>query len=98
MPSIPSRTIPVLSFTVGILLLAYMALVVVTVVFATWQTDATSSISDAQAAIGTLESQYYASIGSLDSTDPATLGYVQPKDVEYVAASNLPDGLTFAGN
>ncbi|MDB5265998.1 MAG: hypothetical protein JWM39_711 [Parcubacteria group bacterium] len=97
-PAMPSRTIPVLSFAVGVMLLAYMALVVTTIVFATWQTDAMSSISDAQASIGTLEAQYYASIGTLDSTDPATLGFVQPSQVEYVAASNLPDNLTFAGN
>ncbi|HEV7121478.1 MAG TPA: hypothetical protein VGN56_01470 [Candidatus Paceibacterota bacterium] len=96
--TMPSRTIPVLSVAVGAMLLAYMALVVTTIVFATWQTQAASSISDAQATIGTLESQYYASIGSLDSTNPYSLGFVQPKQVEYVAAANLPEGLTFAGN
>lgn len=98
MPTMPSRTIPVLSLSVGVLLFAYMALVVTTIVFATWQTQAASSISDAQAAIGTLETQYYASIGALDSTNPYSLGFVQPTQVEYVAAANLPDGLTFARN
>lgn len=96
--TMPTRTIPVLTISVGVLFFAYMALVVTTIVFATWQTQAASSISDAQAAIGTLEAQYYASIGSLDSTNPYSLGFVQPKQVEYVAASNLPDGLTFARN
>ncbi len=94
----PARTIPILSFGVGALLLAYVVLVVTTIVFATWQTQAASSISDAQAAIGTLETRYYAAIGSLDSTNPYSLGFVQPTHVEYVAASNLPDGLTFARN
>lgn len=98
MPSMPSRTIPVLSVSVGILFIAYVALVIVTILFATWQTQAASSISDAQATIGTLEAQYYASIGALDSTNPYSLGFVQPTQVEYVAAMNLPDNLTFAGN
>lgn len=94
----PSRTIPVLSISVGTLFLVYLALVVTTILFATWQTQAASSISDAEAAIGALETRYYASVGSLDSTNPASLGFVHPAHVEYVAASNLPDGLTFARN
>jgi hypothetical protein len=96
--TMPSRTIPALSIATGSLFLVYLVLVVTTILFATWQTQAASSISDAQAAIGTLEAKYYASVGSLDSTNPYSLGFVQPTQVEYVAASNLPHNLTFAGN
>lgn len=96
--TMPTRTVPFLSVSVGLLVLVYMALVVITILFATWQTQAVSSISDAQAAIGTLEAKYYASVGALDSTNPYSLGFVQPAHVEYVAASDLPEGLTFAGN
>ena len=94
----PTRTIPLLSAAAGTLLLTYMALVVVTILFATWQTQAASSISDAQAAIGSLETQYYASVGALDSTDPTTLGFVQPAQIVYVAAANMPEGMAFNGN
>jgi hypothetical protein len=95
--TMPTRIIPVLSFSAGGLVLVYLGLIVTTVLFATWQTQAASSIRDAQATIGMLETQYYASIGTLDSTDPATLGFVHPSQVEYVAAANLPGNLTFAG-
>jgi cytochrome oxidase assembly protein ShyY1 len=84
--TMPTRIIPVLSFSAGGLVLVYLGLIVTTVLFATWQTQAASSIRDAQATIGTL-----------DSTDPATLGFVHPSQVEYVAAANLPGNLTFAG-
>jgi len=94
--TMPTRIIPVLSVSVGALFVVYLGLVVTTVLFATWQTQALSSIRDGQAAIGMLETQYYASIGTLDSTNPYSLGFVRPAHVEYVAASDLPDGLTFA--
>jgi len=94
----PSRTIPFLSVSVALLFMVYLGLVVTTVLFATWQTQAASSISDAEAAIGSLEERYYAQVGSLDSTNPYSLGFVQPAHVEYVAAANLPTGLSFAGN
>jgi hypothetical protein len=95
--TMPTRTIPVLSVSASILLVAYLALVVTTVVFASWQTQAASSIRDAEASIGMLESQYYASVAQLDSTDPATLGFVHPTNVQYVASAGVPHGLTFAG-
>ena len=96
--TMPSRTIPVLATSTAVLFLAYLVLVITTILFATWQTQASSAISDSQAAIGALETQYYASVGSLDSTNPYSLGFVQPTQVEYVAAANLPNNLTFAGN
>ncbi|KND50990.1 MAG: hypothetical protein AB202_01105 [Parcubacteria bacterium C7867-007] len=95
--TMPTRLIPVLSISAGVLVMVYLGLIVATILFATWQTQALSSIRDAQAAIGTLESKYYVAIGTLDSTNPYSLGFVRPTNVQYVAGANLPDGLTFAG-
>ncbi|KND49698.1 MAG: hypothetical protein AB203_01270 [Parcubacteria bacterium C7867-008] len=95
--TMPTRFIPVLTVSAGALVMVYLGLIVTTILFATWQTQALSSIRDAQAAIGTLETKYYASISTLDSTNPYSLGFVRPAHVQYVAAANLPDGLTFAG-
>jgi hypothetical protein len=94
--TMPTRIIPVLSISAGAHVMLYLGLVVTTILFATWQTQALSSIRDSQAAIGLLEAKYYASIGTLDSTNPYSLGFVHPAHVQYVAAANLPEGLTFA--
>jgi hypothetical protein len=45
--------------------------------------------------IAALEHKYYSGVDRLESTDPYSLGYVQPKQVEYVTAAPV-NNLTFA--
>ncbi len=95
----PDRLIPFLSASCGLLAISYVALMVTTIFFASWQSQAVSSIRDSEGRIGNLESQYYSTINSVSSIDPSSLGFVAPTDVEYVAAaSSRTSNLTFAGN
>jgi hypothetical protein len=94
--TMPDRLIPILSLAVGALVTAYVSLVVVTIFYATWQTQLVSSTRQSQAAIADQETQYYDSIARIDQTDPLAAGYVKPKQISYVTAAAVP-GLTFAG-
>jgi hypothetical protein len=86
---------PLLTMLVGTLLAAYIALVVTTIVFAAIQTNLAQHIQEQRMAIGKLETKYYQAIATLDQADPYALGYVKPRDVQYVSAAKLPN-LTFA--
>ena len=66
-----------------------------TILLAAWQTSAAGSMRDPEAAIGMLEAQYYQQVDRINAIDPGQLGFVAPKDVQYVAAAVLPD-LSFA--
>jgi hypothetical protein len=93
------RIIPALSISCGALTLMYMVLMVMTISFATWQTESVNSVRSAESAIGTLEANYYTAMNHASSLNPATLGYVAPTQVEYVAeATSNSSNLTFAGN
>lgn len=91
------RLIPLLTALVGTLLAAYVALIVTTILYAALQTQLAQNVQDKRMQIAKLESSYYASVASLDSTDPHALGYVTPQHVQYIAAAALPN-LTFAQN
>lgn len=93
--AIPLRTMPLLKILVGALLAAYIALVVVTVVFAAVQTKLAQHVQEQRMEIGKLETKYFAAIAAIDETDPYALGYVKPHSVQYVSAAKLPN-LTFA--
>jgi hypothetical protein len=84
-----------LTLLVGALLAAYVALVVVTVVFAAVQTKLAQHVQEQRMEISKLETSYFAAIAALDTTDPYALGYVKPHSVQYVSAAKLPN-LTFA--
>jgi len=93
------RIIPALSISCGGLAILYVGLVISTIFFATWQTQAVSTITDAQSNIANLESNYYSITNRISQIDPTQVGFVEPSDVQYVAeASNASVGLSFAGN
>jgi uncharacterized membrane protein YukC len=93
------RLIPALSISCGGLTVLYIALMISTIFFATWQTQAMSSITDAQSNIANLESNYYAVTNRISQINPTQMGFVEPSDVQYVAeATNGTTGLSFAGN
>ncbi len=93
------RLIPTLSISCGGLTLLYVGLMISTIFFATWQTQAMSSITDAQSQLATLESNYYAITNRISQINPTQEGFVEPSDVKYVAEANDSSaGLSFAGN
>ena len=93
------RLIPALSISCGSLTVLYIGLVISTIFFATWQTQAMSSISNAQSNIGTLETNYYTIMNRLSEINPTQAGFVDPSNVQYVAeARDASAGLSFAGN
>ena len=93
------RLIPALSVSCGALTVLYVTMVVTTIFFASWQTEAMSSVRNAESRIGTLEANYYSAIDHASSINPSTLGFVAPTHVLYVqTAKNASAGLTFAGN
>ena len=93
------RLIPTLSISCGALTALYIGLVISTIFFAAWQTQAMSSISNAQSNIGNLESNYYTIMNRISTIDPAQEGYVDPSNVQYVAeARDASAGLSFNGN
>ena len=93
------RLIPTLSISCGALVVTYVALVVTTIFFATWQTESVSSVRNAESAIGTLEANYYTAINHASTLNPTTLGFVAPTHIQYVATAQNPSAnLTFAGN
>ncbi len=89
------RLMPLLYSLVGVLLAAYVALIVTTVLFAAVQTKLAQDVQQRRMEIGKLEGKYYEAIAVLDSADPHALGYVTPARVQYVTAAQLPN-LTFA--
>lgn len=91
------RLIPALTAIIGVLIAIYVALMVTAIIFASLQTHLAQEVQQKQMAIGTIEADYYTQVTQLDSTDPQSLGYVKPAQVEYLTQATLP-GLTFAGN
>ncbi len=93
------RLIPVLSISCGALTLSYLFLMITTIFFASYQTEALNSVRNNESIIATLESTYYSDTNRINSLDPSTLGYVMPSNVQYVAESNnAGSNLTFNGN
>jgi hypothetical protein len=94
----PNRLIPLLSVSCGLLTFSYIVLVVTTVFFASWQTTAVSSVRDNESKIATLEAQYYSTMNHINSLSPSSMGFVMPKDVQYVAETqSTAANLSFAG-
>jgi hypothetical protein len=93
------RIIPTLSISCGALTTLYVSLMVMTIFFASWQTEAMSTLRTTEGQIGNLEANYYTTLNKISTMDPATLGFVTPSQVQYVSATpNNSIGLTFAGN
>jgi hypothetical protein len=93
--ALPRRLNVYLGLVAGALVAAYVVIMVITILLAALETQLSQNIQTKQMAIQKLESSYFASINELDSTDPAALGYVTPKHVAYVAATEA-QGLSFA--
>ncbi len=95
----PNRIIPLLGISCGALTTLYVGLVVTTIFFAAWQTNAMSSVRNTESAIGNLESNYYSAINRISSLNPSTLGFVSPARVEYVSkVLDTSTGLSINGN
>lgn len=86
----PSRTIPVLGYACCALLAGYLALVVVTVSMAAWQTNLAVEVYETEQDIARLESRYYAMVAQIDQTSPASRGLQKPVRVTYAAESPAP--------
>ena len=97
LPARPDRFIPLLTILCGALGASYVGLVIMTILFATWQTQEVSTMRSTESAISLLESSYYTEVAKLDAVNPSSLGFVTPHDTRYVSAVTDPN-LTFAGN
>src|SRR5262249_18283883 len=93
----PSRFISYLKVTFGSMVVLYLALMTVTMYFASTQNDLLNTMSDREAATGVLETRYYAAVDTLNATNPTSLGFVSPAHVTYMHAPAFPT-LTRAGN
>ena len=86
----PSATIPFLGYTAVALVTAYLALVVVTVSMAAWQTNLAVQIQETESELSRLESRYYDLIATIDRTNPEALGLTKPAGVTYATTAAAP--------
>ena len=86
----PSRTISYLSYTAVALIASYLALVVVTVTLAAWQTNLAMEVHETEADIARLEARYYDMVAQIDQTNPASLGLTKPGRVMYASTQTAP--------
>lgn len=86
----PNRAITYLSISCGVLLTAYVALVAVTIYFATMRTELTSALRDLESNVSALETDYYGAISKLDAIDVTSAGFVTPLKVGYIAENGTP--------
>lgn len=87
---LPAHSVTLLSYMCGILLAVYVAFVLATIYFASYKTELASELREREAAIVALETEYYAAVGKLTASDPATFGFVAPAQVRYVSAVGAP--------
>ncbi|HYF29380.1 MAG TPA: hypothetical protein VEA36_03390 [Candidatus Paceibacterota bacterium] len=86
----PDRTISILSLALGILVFAYLSLMVVTVSLAAWRTDLAAEVRDTEVRIAQLEQRYYDEIERIGATDPAVVGLAKPSRVTYATMVEAP--------
>lgn len=86
----PPKTIAILSLSCGSLFTAYIALMIATVFFATWQTGLAAAARDAETRIAALETEYFEAIDTLGAADMHAKGLGEPARVQYVAANGTP--------
>lgn len=85
-----SRTISLMSYVAGTLVVAYLALVVVTVTLAAVQTNLSMEVHETEQDIARFESRYYDMIAVIDRTDPSSKGLVKPARITYAAETEAP--------
>jgi hypothetical protein len=69
---------------------AYVVFLVAAISFAAVEVERSRAASDQESAVVALETKYYAAVGKLAESDPATLGYVTPLKVVYVNQNGAP--------
>lgn len=79
-----------MSYTAGTLIVAYLALVVVTVTMAAVQTNLSMEVHETEQDIARFETRYYDMIAIIDRTDPSSRGLVKPAKVTYAAQTAAP--------
>ncbi len=82
------RLIPILSISCGALTTLYVGLIITTIFFASYQSEAMNSVRVTESQIGNLESDYYSDMNNVTHMNPATLGFVNPSEIQYVAEAN----------
>lgn len=96
LPTMPDYTVTALSIAAAALAAVYVLFIILTVVFATWQTDLAARVRDAEGNVTELESSYYAMLAKENATSPASLGLVAPSEVHY-ATDEGASGLSYVG-
>lgn len=86
----PSRTISILGFSSAALVVAYLAIMIVTVSLAAWQTDLAMEAHETEQEIGRLERAYYDRVAEIDAKHPSELGLGKPVRVTYAAKAQVP--------
>lgn len=86
----PDRTISVLSVLAATGMCAYVALIVITVTFATMQTELALSVRTTESNISMLETHYYNQVGTISNTDPRSMNLGKPARVTYAPLAEAP--------
>ncbi|MBU2103405.1 hypothetical protein KKD81_00960 [Patescibacteria group bacterium] len=86
----PDRTISILGYSCAALVVAYLALIIVTVSLAAWQTDLAVEVHVTEGKIAQLENTYYAMVSEIDAANPSSLGLVAPSSVSYAVKAPAP--------
>jgi hypothetical protein len=92
----PSLQLPQISlahglmFVVGLLAVTYVALMAFTMSYAVVHTEYAQQARDAEAQVGTLETQYFDALAKVDDTNPAQLGYVKPEARQFAQIPAAP--------
>lgn len=92
----PSNLLTYLSASFAAIVGVYLLLVIGTVYLASAQTVLLGQVSDKEGSIGALEARYYSAIAELNDVNPASEGFVTPKDKRYARAAETP-ALTLNG-
>lgn len=74
--------------SVLVLLVAYIGLIAVVMSYAALTVEFSQSVRDDESAVAELESEYFARISRITSTDYAALGYQKPTSQLFVRAES----------
>ena len=86
----PDRITSLLGYACGALVATYLALIVITVSMAAWQTNLAMEVHETEADIARLEARYYDMVAHIDRTDPGAMGLVAPTRVMYATTQAAP--------
>ncbi len=85
---LPWSPVAVLSGTVGILAVVYIALIAVVMSYAALTISFSQSVRDDDSAVATLEGQYLAAVARITATDYSVEGYAAPVATVYVPSTS----------